>query len=101
MPAVARKDGVDTVNTGHGCDATTVTLNGSSTVFANGTGVCRQGDQIQIHTVPAGQSCVNHTAYINVGSSTVFADGIPIARKDDSTDSGQLSSGSSNVFAGG
>lgn len=101
MPAVARKDGVDTVLTGHGCDVTTVTLIGSSTVFADGIGVCREGDQIEIHQTTSGGSCANHLAYINEGSSTVFADGIAIARKGDSTDLGQLITGSSTIFAGG
>jgi uncharacterized Zn-binding protein involved in type VI secretion len=37
---------------------------------------------------------------VNVGSSTVFVVGKAIARIGDSTDSGQMTSGSSNVFAG-
>lgn len=101
MPAVARKDGTDTVNTGHGCNTTTVTEQGSSTVFINGIGACRKGDAIRVHTVPSGKNCVPHTAYINVGSSTVFVNGIAIARTGDSADSGNISSGSNNVFAGG
>lgn len=101
MPAVARKDGIDSVNTGHGCDTTTVTSAGSSNVFVNGTGVCRVGDSIQIHTIPSGASCVPHTAVINAGSSSVFVNGISIARNGDSADMGNISSGSSNVFAGG
>ena len=35
MPAVARKSGTDSISTGHGCDATTVTDQGSSDVFVN------------------------------------------------------------------
>lgn len=100
MPAVARKNGTDTVNTGHGCDATTVTQAGSSNVLINGIGACRKTDAIQVHTIPSGASCVPHTAYINVGSSTVFVNGLPIARNGDSADAGNISSGSSNVFAG-
>jgi len=100
MPAVARKSGTDTISTGHGCDATTVTNVGSSTVFVDGIGACRMGDTIQIHTLPAGQTCVPHTAQINAGSSTVFVDGIAIARQGDSADAGNITSGSSTVFAG-
>jgi uncharacterized Zn-binding protein involved in type VI secretion len=101
MSKVARKNGADTVNTGHGCDSTTVTDVGSSSVFVNGIGVCRKGDRIKIHTIPSGSSCVPHTAVINVGSSSVFVNGIAIARLGDSADAGNISSGSNNVFAGG
>ena len=100
MPAVARKSGKDTINTGHGCDATTVTNKGSDDVFVNGIGACRKGDELQIHTVPQGKSCVPHTSYINSGSSTVFVNGISIARLGDSADSGSITSGSSDVFSG-
>jgi uncharacterized Zn-binding protein involved in type VI secretion len=100
MPAVARRGGQDTVNTGHTCDATTVTDVGSSNVFVNGYGVCRQGDAIQIHNIKVGQYCVPHTAVINTGSNSVYVNGKPIARNGDSTDLGTLTSGSSNVFAG-
>jgi uncharacterized Zn-binding protein involved in type VI secretion len=101
MPAVARKDGNDSISTGHGCDSTTVTEAGSGNVFVNGIGACRKGDVIRIHTIPSGKSCVPHSAKINVGSGTVFVNGIPIARKGDSADAGNISSGSGNVFAGG
>lgn len=101
MPAVARKDGTDSINTGHGCDATTVTQAGSGNVFVNGKGACRKGDAIKIHTILAGTSCVPHSAQINAGSGSVFVNGIPIARKGDSADAGNISSGSGNVFAGG
>lgn len=97
MPAVARKG--DQVNTGHECDTITTTNVCSSTVFVNGKGVNRKGDEITIHTIKAGKVCVPHSAVINVGSSTVFVDGIPLARLGDSTDSGTIISGSSNVFA--
>lgn len=101
MPAVARKDKKDSISTGHGCDGTTTTDEGSSTVFINGIGACRKGDAITVHTIPAGNSCVPHTAVINAGSGTVFANGIAIARKGDSADAGNISSGSADVFAGG
>ena len=101
MAAVARKDNTDTVNTGHGCDSTTTTKAGSSNVFVNGKGACRNGDAIEVHTIPSGSSCVDHTAYITSGSSKVFVNSIAIARNGDSADVGNISSGSDNVFAGG
>lgn len=101
MAAVARKSGTDTVSTGHLCDATTTTSAGSSTVFVDGIGACREGDVITVHTTKVGDSCVPHSASINVGSSSVFVDGMAIARLGDSADSGAITSGSSTVFAGG
>jgi len=100
MPAVARKSGTDSVSTGHGCTGTTSTQAGSSSVFVDGIGACRLGDAITVHTIPAGNACVPHTAVINAGSSSVFVDGIAIARNGDSADSGSISSGSGSVFAG-
>ena len=100
MPAIARKSGTDSIITGHGCDATTTTNVGSSSVFVNGIGACRKGDAIMIHTFPVGQSCIPHTAVINAGSSSVFVDGIAIARLGDSADAGTITTGSSNVYAG-
>jgi uncharacterized Zn-binding protein involved in type VI secretion len=100
MPAIARKDGTDTILTGHGCDVTTVTDKGSSDVLVNGIGACRLGDAIRIHTIPYGPYCVSHTAYIIGGSSTVFVNGIPVARLTDSADAGIIVTGSSDVFAG-
>ena len=44
MPAVARKSGTDSISTGHGCDATTVTDQGSSDVFVNAIGAVRAGN---------------------------------------------------------
>jgi len=100
MAGVARM-GTDTVSTGHLCDTTTHTLVGSSSVFVNGVGACRNGDAITIHTTKVGNSCVSHSANINAGSSTVFVDGFAIARNGDAADSGSISSGSEDVFAGG
>ena len=101
MPAVARKDGKDTVKTGHTtCDKTTVTDIGSTDVFVNGIGACRKDDKLKDHTKPEGKSCVTHTSYINSGSSTVYVNGHPIARNGDSADEGSITSGSKNVFAG-
>jgi uncharacterized Zn-binding protein involved in type VI secretion len=100
MAAVARGNRKDSVATGHGCDSTTTTNICSSDVFANGIGIARKGDMITIHTIKAGKVCVPHSAVINAGSASVFVNGIPMARRGDSADSGRITSGSSNVFAG-
>jgi uncharacterized Zn-binding protein involved in type VI secretion len=100
MPAVARGSAVDTVTTNHGCTASTTTEGKSSNVIVNGTGVHRQSDKNTSHTYsPPG--CPSHQTTISVGSSTVFANGLGIARIGDSYSGGEeVSSGSSNVFAG-
>jgi uncharacterized Zn-binding protein involved in type VI secretion len=97
---IARGSGTDTVSTGHGCTSTTTTDKCSSDVIINGKGACRLGDTITIHTYPVGDSCVPHTASITSASSSVFVNGIAIARDTDSADSGSISSGSTDVFAG-
>jgi len=102
MPAVAR-DG-DPTTTGHGCDATT-TVTGptgaGAKVYVNGIPVECKGNPTAPHTIPGGRSCVPHNgAVINQGSGSVFVGGIPLARVGDSTDSGNITNGSGNVFAG-
>jgi uncharacterized Zn-binding protein involved in type VI secretion len=98
---IARGNEQDSVLTGHtSCTITTKTDKCSESVFVNGYGVCRIGDNIKQHTRPVGNSCVNHIVPILAGSSTVFADGIAIARDTDSVDEGNISSGSSDVFSG-
>ena len=99
MPAVTRTG--DSVITGHGCDGTTVMSSGSPDVFTNGIMTIRQGDQTVVHTIPSGDSCVPHTVPLISGSSTVFVNGKQCGRIGDPIDAGQLSGGSSNVFAGG
>ena len=99
MPAVARIG--DSTTTGHACDTVSTVIGPSTNVFANGLGVERQGDPVAPHTILVGLSCVPHSAVINVGSSKVFINGIPCARVGDSTDGGAITSGSSNVYAGG
>ena len=98
MPAVSRIG--DLISTGHACDGTAPIGEGSSTVFANGIGVARQGDAIAPHTILSGIICVPHSAVVNQGSSTVFANGIPLARVGDSADLGSIIQGSPTVFAG-
>lgn len=101
MPQVARQN--DRFSTGHGCDRTSTVTGPSSNVFANGRGVERKGDPSVVHLINSGRRgrCQPHTVNIAGGSSTVFVNGKPIARVGDSIDSGAITSGSDNVFAGG
>lgn len=101
MPAIARKDGTDTITTNHGCDGTTVTDQGSSNVFINGKGAVRAGDLCLTHLIPAGLICVSHTVPLTTYSSTVFINGKGVGRLGDEYEGHTISSGSSNVFAGG
>ena len=100
MPAVARKDGTDSIATNHGCDVTTVTAQGSDTVLINKIGVVRRGDFNLVHLVPSG-ICVPHAVPLTAVSTTVFANGKGIGRIGDSYSGETLITGSSNVFAGG
>jgi len=101
MPAVA-VCGVDTINTGHPCDATAL-IQGAlqSKVTIGGKSIAVQGDAIQVHEILVGDVCVPHGAVINAGSSKVTIGGIPIARVGDSADSGSIATGSGKVTAGG
>lgn len=99
MPAVARKDGADSIATNHGCDAATVTDQGSSRVFINNIGVVRKGDLTAVHTIPSGGSCVPHTVPLSTHSPNVFADNLQIGRQGDFYNGHELTSGSPNVFA--
>ena len=112
MPAVARFG--DVATTGHDCSATATLVGGSSNVFCNTKKVERKGDGLGAHKKgvlvqipgvgdnPPTQEfkCLAHSAFINAGSTTVFVNGIAIARVGDSADSGAITTGSSNVFAG-
>ena len=99
MPLLCRKG--DTLNTGHGCDSTTVLdTPGQGTVFANSILVARVTDPTVSHQVPAG-ICVPHTQVVNAGSPNVFVENKAVARIGDSTDAGAMTSGSGNVFANG
>ncbi len=116
MPAVARKDGVDTVDTVHvatgdkntldniTCDLApkkTATQMGSSTVFVNGTGVVRLGDNVAVHTF-AGVGCPTHAPGLVSGSPNVFVEGKALGRKNDTYGcTAKIISGSSNVYANG
>ena len=101
MPGVTR-DG-DATTTGHGCDATTTVTGPSTNVFCNTKGVERKTDPTAAHTIPNSASppvCVPHSSVINAGSGTVFVNGKAIARIGDSCDGGNITGGSSDVFAG-
>jgi len=99
MPAICRKG--DSLSTGHICSSTT-TLDtpGQSTVRANGILIARVGDPTVSHPFPPAPPCAPHVANVNIGSSTVRVVGEFIARIGDSADSGAMTSGSSNIFAG-
>jgi len=99
MPAICRKG--DSLSTGHIC-ASTTTLDtpGQSTVRANGILIARVGDPTVSHPFPPAPPCAPHVANVNAGSSTVRVAGKFIARIGDSADSGVMTSGSSNIFAG-
>ena len=106
MPEVARKDGADTVDTVHnsiGSDCnvkptTIATDAGSSDVFAEGVGVVRVGDKVQIHNKP---KCIPHAPTLAGGSGTVFANGKAIGRKGDTYAEGEkITSGAGTVIAG-
>ena len=99
MPAISRKG--DSLSTGHICTGTT-TLDtpGQSTVRANGILIARVRDPTVSHPFPPLPPCAPHVANVNAGSSTVRVAGLAVARIGDSADSGQMTSGSSNVFSG-
>lgn len=100
MPAVAVCT-VDTINTGHACDATAVIQgNLQSKVLIGGNPVAVVGDAISPHTILINGICVMHAASINAGSSKVFITGIGVARVGDSADKGSVVTGSSFVSCG-
>jgi uncharacterized Zn-binding protein involved in type VI secretion len=115
MPLVARKDGVDIVNTIHvsvgdrdpddgiACDAAPQdigTEEGSTNVFVEGVGVVRQGDNEQAHTIP---SCSTHQTGLASFSPNVYANGKPIGRLNDTYGCGAKITNvtQSTVFANG
>ena len=100
MPAAARKDGADTIATGHGCDATTVTDQGSSNVFVNGYGAVRFGDLQRVHLIPSGAACVPHALTLSSCSGTVFVNSLGAGRLGDDYGGEALITGSETVFFG-
>ena len=98
MPAVSRKG--DSLSTGHICTSTT-TLDtpGQGTCFANSILIARVSDPTVSHPFPPLPPCAPHVANVNVGSPNVFVESLAVARIGDSADSGNMTSGSGNVFA--
>ena len=98
MPAVSRKG--DSLSTGHICTSTT-TLDtpGQGTCFANSILIARVSDPTVSHPFPPLPPCAPHVANVNAGSPNVFVEGLAVARIGDSADSGNMTSGSGNVFA--
>ena len=69
---------------------------------ANNIKVARITDSTVSHLFPPNvPPCGSHTSTVKVGSSSVFVHGLAIARIGDSADAGAMTTGSSNVFAGG
>ena len=101
MPAVSREG--DSLTTGHICVATTTLATpGQSTVYANGILVARITDSTVSHLFPPNvPPCGSHTSTVKQGSETVFVAGRKCAREGDAADSGAMTSGSGDVFAGG
>ena len=106
MPAVARKDSVDTVASPDGAGVCCVDSSiqstdiGSSNVTVNSIGVVRKDDAMITHDYP-GPCCNPHAPILSTYSGTVFANSKNIGRLGDEYDAHVISSGSSNVFAGG
>lgn len=105
MPAASRGDGVDAVvsKTGVGDECRNPTMTStdecSSSVFVEGTGIVRQGDQVAPHNKGG---CSTDTATLSSYSSKVFANGKGVARIGDQYGGDNtITSGSSKVFIGG
>ena len=96
MPAVTRFGDADVAH----CSPMT-RLGKSSTVFINGLGVSRQGDNNTSHDIPTKIPCPSHSAAITTGSSKFFADGKGAGRVGDGI-SGctSVAEGSPDVFDG-
>ena len=100
MPAACRKG--DSLSTGHICSSTTtLTTPAQSTVFANSLLMARITDKTVPHPFPPQPPCAPHVANVNAGSPNVFVEGLAVARIGDSADSGNMTSGSGNVYANG
>ena len=100
MPAVSREG--DELSTGHICTATTILdTPQQSTVRANSILIARVTDPTIAHPAPPMPPYPDHVKFVNVGSSTVRVHSLSVARIGDSTDAGQMTKGSPNVFAGG
>ena len=100
MAAVARKNGSDSILTGHAGSNVTYTDEGSNNVFVNGEGVVRFGDLQQQHEITVGLSTANHAFTLSSSSLTVFVNGKGAGRKGDDYNGEIIISGSNDVFFG-
>ena len=101
MPGVVRIG--DSLSTGHGCESETELANsnqGVNNVYADTLLICVEGADTESHPFPPEPPCNPHVAQLNTGSSTVFINSIKVGRIGDSADDGEMSSGSTTVFAG-
>ncbi len=115
MPAAARGDATETVDTVHPasgdanvldsiqCDVApikTSTDKCSGDVFTNTIGAVRQDDKVTAHPFPS-SGCQTHTPGLNKFSGTVRINNKGAGRKGDTYGCGALiESGSDNVFIG-
>lgn len=99
MPAAARGSSTDDVETGHGCDAVTKTLECSGDVFINNIGVVRRGDLNQVHLYPSGEDgCSSHQVPLTTFSVNVFVNYKNVGRVGDDYTGEVIVSGSPDVF---
>lgn len=86
------------LNSGHDNCSPRQLITASETVYINGRGAGRVGDQYASH------SCLEHpphSDYIAAGSATVFINGIAAGRIGDAVAiGGSVAQGSENVFIG-
>jgi uncharacterized Zn-binding protein involved in type VI secretion len=105
MPAAARADGVDSVDspdgTGDKClsPTTQATDTGSGDVFINGHGAIRLlTDSCTPHSGPG---CVTHAPVLTSASPNVYVNGKGAGRKDDQYAAHVITTGSGDVFING
>lgn len=107
MPGIARKNGVDRVNTVHNvlgddCNDAPIIIGtdeGSDNVFVNNVGAVRIGDAVEPHQFPG---CSVHAPPLITGSRTVFVNNRGVGRVGDTyAGTEQIITGSTNVFADG
>lgn len=109
MPAIARKNSTDSVQSPHGAGVCCVSPQvhstdiGSDNVLINSIGVVREGDAMISHTWP-GPCCAVHAPPLVKFSSKVYANGKRIARIGDvyGMEGGAhvIKTGSGNTFDG-
>lgn len=100
MPEAARGSGKDSVDTHHGCDATTVTAACSADVFINGYGSVRFGDAVKSHDYPA-PPCTPHAPTMSDNcSGTVYVNSKKAAFKGSAYSGHDITTGSDDVTIG-